>query len=289
MGDIYALLTAFCWSVAVILFDISSNRLNPLQINIVKNFIGVVGFILTIFILSIPYPNFSDNQLIILLISGIVGVGIADLLFLESLKNIGSSLSAIVATIYAPSVFIIAYILFGENITLNSIIGSFLVLGGIIISTYKSNRYSKSSKLLIGIIFGALAHILTAISVLIVKPIMLDNPILYIALIRFSIGLISTMLFMLFRSGLTKLAMTFKEGYSNIYLISGSFFGTYLSVILWLAGYKYTLAGRAAIYNQLSTILISILAVIFLKEKLTNKKKIGIVLSFIGAIIVSIK
>ena len=65
MGDIYALLTAFCWSVAVILFDISSNRLNPLQINIVKNFIGVVGFILTIFILSIPYPNFSDNQLII--------------------------------------------------------------------------------------------------------------------------------------------------------------------------------------------------------------------------------
>ena len=289
MGDIYALLTAFCWSVAVILFDISSNRLNPLQINIVKNFIGVVGFILTIFILSIPYPNFSDNQLIILLISGIVGVGIADLLFLESLKNIGSSLSAIVATIYAPSVFIIAYILFGENITLNSIIGSFLVLGGIIISTYNSNRYSKSSKLLIGIIFGALAHILTAISVLIVKPIMLDNPILYIALIRFSIGLISTMLFMLFRSGLTKLAMTFKEGYSNIYLISGSFFGTYLSVILWLAGYKYTLAGRAAIYNQLSTILISILAVIFLKEKLTNKKKIGIVLSFIGAIIVSIK
>ncbi|MBA65453.1 MAG: hypothetical protein CMG55_06610 [Candidatus Marinimicrobia bacterium] len=289
MGDIYALLTAFCWSVAVILFDISSNRLNPLQINIVKNFIGVVGFILTIFILSIPYPNFSDNQLIILLISGIVGVGIADLLFLESLKNIGSSMSAIVATIYAPSVFIIAYILFGENITLKSIIGSFLVLGGIIISTYNSNRYSKSSKLLIGIIFGALAHILTAISVLIVKPIMLDNPILYIALIRFSIGLISTMLFMLFRSGLTKLAMTFKEGYSNIYLISGSFFGTYLSVILWLAGYKYTLAGRAAIYNQLSTILISILAVVFLKEKLTNKKKIGIVLSFIGAIIISIK
>tara|TARA_Y100001970_G_C14208933_1_gene845743 strand:- start:1000 stop:1869 length:870 start_codon:yes stop_codon:yes gene_type:complete len=289
MGDIYALLTAFCWSVAVILFDISSNRLNPLQINIVKNFIGVVGFILTIFILSIPYPNFSDNQLIILLISGIVGVGIADLLFLESLKNIGSSMSAIVATIYAPSVFIIAYILFGENITLKSIIGSFLVLGGIIISTYNSNRYSKSSKLLIGIIFGALAHILTAISVLIVKPIMLDNPILYIALIRFSIGLISTMLFMLFRSGLTKLAMTLKEGYSNIYLISGSFFGTYLSVILWLAGYKYTLAGRAAIYNQLSTILISILAVVFLKEKLTNKKKIGIVLSFIGAIIISIK
>ena len=37
MGDIYALLTAVCWSFAVILFELSSNKLNPLQINIVKN------------------------------------------------------------------------------------------------------------------------------------------------------------------------------------------------------------------------------------------------------------
>ena len=71
--------------------------------------------------------------------------------------------------------------------------------------------------------------------------------------------------------------------------MGGSFFGTYLSVILWLAGYKYTLAGRAAIYNQLSTILISIMAVLFLKEEMTRKKKIGILLSFFGAIIVSVK
>lgn len=289
MGDVYALLTAVCWSFAVILFDLSSNRLSPLQINIVKNSFGVIGFTITICILSIPYPSFSNYDLIVLIISGIVGVGIADLFFLESLKKIGSSLSAVVGTIYAPSVFIIAYVLFKETITLNTYFGSFLVLGGIIISTYNSPKTKKSSKLYKGIVYGALAQILTAISVLSVKPIMADNPILYVALIRFGIGLLSTIAFMIFRSGIVNLFITFKDGYRNLFLIGGSFFGTYLSVILWLAGYKYTLAGRAAIYNQLSTILISIMAVLFLKEEMTRKKKIGILLSFFGAIIVSVK
>ena len=41
LGDIYAILTAICWSSAVILFDLSSRRLSSLQVNILKNIIGV--------------------------------------------------------------------------------------------------------------------------------------------------------------------------------------------------------------------------------------------------------
>ena len=288
MGDLYALLTAVCWSFAVILFELSSKELNPLQMNIIKNSIGVMGFIVTIFILNIPYPDFSSSNLIILLISGITGVGIADLFFLDSLKKIGSSFSAIVATLYAPSVFIIAYIFFDELITLSLYIGALLIVGGIIISTYDSTNLSISSKLIKGFIYGAMAQILTAGSVLMVKPIMAGNPILYVALVRFGVGLFSALLLLVLQSGYSKLMVTFRMGLKNIYLLAGAFFGTYLSVILWLAGYKYTLAGRAAIYNQLSTVIISLMAVIFLKERLTGKKKIGIILSFLGAIIVSI-
>ena len=194
MGDIYALLTAVCWSFAVILFELSSNKLNPLQINIVKNSFGVIGFIITILILDIPYPNFSNKNLVILAISGFIGVGIADLFFLKSLKKIGSSLSAIVATIYAPSVFIIAYIFFNEINTLNVYLGTFMILGGIVVSTYNFPKQISSSQLFIGVFFGALAQVLTAASVLSVKPIMLDNPILYVALIRFGVGLISAII-----------------------------------------------------------------------------------------------
>ena len=114
-----------------------------------------------------------------------------------------------------------------------------------------------------------------------------NNSIIYIALIRFSIGLIVTATVLVFRSGIHGLFYTLKEGLGNTTILIAAILGTYLSVIFWLAGFKYTLAGRAAIYNQLSTILIIIMAVLFLKETMNVKKWIGITLSIIGAILVS--
>ena len=82
--------------------------------------------------------------------------------------------------------------------------------------------------------------------------------------------------------------MKFKEGLSNKSVLFGSFLGTYLSVIFWLAGYKYTLAGKAAIYNQLSTVFIILLARYFLNEAMTMRKTVGVSLAIVGAILVGL-
>ena len=137
MGDLYAVITAICWSSAVILFDLSTKKFEAIQLNALKNFIGIVGFIATIIIFSIPNPQFSNQDIFILFISGILGILIADALFLDSLRRLGSGLSAVVSTIYSPAVFIIAFILYDETIAIQSYFGGFLVLSGIAISVYK--------------------------------------------------------------------------------------------------------------------------------------------------------
>ena len=288
MGDLYAVITAVCWSSAVILFDISTKNFTAIQLNVLKNFIGVFGFILTIFLFSIPSPNFSQQDIFTLALSGFLGILIADGLFLESLRRLGSGISAVVSTIYTPTVFIIAFILFNETINLHSYIGGVLVLGGITISVFQPPKTIKKRDLYIGILFGIMANILTAYSVLIIKPIMKNNSVIYVALYRFSIGFIFGILINILKSGIKQVIQKFKQGLTNQYVILGAFLGTYLSVIFWLAGYKYTLAGRAAIYNQLSTVFIIILARVFLKEPMTSKKIIGVSLAIFGAIIVSI-
>ena len=117
---------------------------------------------------------------------------------------------------------------------------------------------------------------------------MQDSSIVYIALYRFGIGLLATILVCIIKYGYLPTYNNFKKGLSNYTVVFGSILGTYLSVIFWLAGYKYTLASRAAIYNQLSTIFIILMARIFLKEELSIKKMIGVGLSIIGALIVGI-
>ncbi len=288
MGDLYAVITAVCWSSAVILFDISTKNFSAIQLNVLKNLIGVFGFILTIIVFSIPSPNFSQKDIFTLALSGFLGILIADGLFLESLRRLGSGLSAVVSTIYTPTVFIIAFILFSETINPQSYIGGALVLGGITISVFQHPNTIKKKDLYIGIFFGLMANILTAYSVLIIKPIMKNNPVVYVALYRFSVGLFFGIIINLVKSGTKTIIQKFKQGLTNQYVILGAFLGTYLSVIFWLAGYKYTLAGRAAIYNQLSTVFIIILARIFLKEPMTSKKVIGVSLAIFGAMIVSV-
>ena len=288
MGDLYAVITAICWSSAVILFDISTKNFTAIQLNVLKNFIGVFGFILTIIVLSIPSPNFSQQDIFTLALSGVLGILIADGLFLESLRRLGSGISAVVSTIYTPTVFIIAFILFRESISPQSYIGGALVLGGITISVFQPPKAVKKRDLYIGILFGIMANILTAYSVLIIKPIMKNNSVVYVALYRFSVGFFFGILINLLKSGIKPVVQKFKQGLTNRYVVLGAILGTYLSVIFWLAGYKYTLAGRAAIYNQLSTVFIIILARIFLKEPMTSNKVIGVSLAIFGAIIVSI-
>ena len=288
MGDLYAVITAVCWSSAVILFDISTKNFTAIQLNVLKNFIGVFGFILTIVLFSIPSPNFSQQDIFTLGLSGFLGILIADGLFLESLRRLGSGISAVVSTIYTPTVFIIAFILFNETINMYSYIGGVLVLGGITISVFQPPKTIKKRDLYIGILFGIMANILTAYSVLIIKPIMKNNSVIYVALYRFSIGFIFGIIMNLVKSGTKMVIQKFKQGLTNYYVILGALLGTYLSVIFWLSGYKYTIAGRAAIYNQLSTVFIIILARIFLKEPLTSKKVIGVSLAIFGAIIVGV-
>ncbi len=289
LGDLFAVLTAFCWSSAVILFELSGKLLSSLQISLIKNIIGVIGFTITIILMDISFFGYTNSEIIILTLSGILGVAIGDLFFLKSLKIVGSGVSAIVATIYVPSIFFMANLFLGEEITKKAMVGGALICFAIFIAVYKKQELKKSNLFLKAVILGILAQVFTAMSVLMVKPIMENHNIVSIALVRFGIGLFITLIYIYVAQGLSIIRMTFIDGFKNWYVIFGSIMGTYLSVIFWLSGFKYTLASRAAIYNELSTIMIIILASIFLKESMTKRKLLAIIFAISGGLIVGIK
>ena len=288
IGDIYAILTAICWSCGVICFDIAGRVLNSLQISLLKNIVGVLGFIGFLLLQGDPFPLFAQHDYFVLVVSGLIGVALGDLLFLASLRRIGSSLSAIISTSYSISIFILAYIMYQEVISVFAYFGGVMVISGVIVGTRESPENRTPRDIYIGAFYGFLAHFFTAYSVLLLRPVMESHPVVPIALVRFSTGIIFSAAAIVYLNGYSELRETMAKGFGHVYLLAGSFLGTFLSVIFWLSGYKYTLAGRAAIYNQLSTIFIIILAAIFLKEVMTTKKWAAVSLALGGAFIVSI-
>jgi drug/metabolite transporter (DMT)-like permease len=58
-------------------------------------------------------------------------------------------------------------------------------------------------------------------------------------------------------------------------------------MVIWIAGIKYTQASIASALNQTSTIFIFIFAGLILREPITVRRALGIILAFTGAFLVS--
>ncbi|MFP5307154.1 MAG: DMT family transporter [Gammaproteobacteria bacterium] len=69
-------------------------------------------------------------------------------------------------------------------------------------------------------------------------------------------------------------------------IVAGGITGTYLSMMLWLAGYKYTQASIAAVLNELAAVFILPLAVIFLRESVRPRQVLGVTLALGGVALV---
>jgi len=135
MGEICSLLSAIFWALAIIIFKKIGDRVSPMVINPVKSIIGLLLFIFTCIFLGVPLmPNaqFSNTDLLILSISGIIGIGIADIIFLHSLNILGAGISAIVDTVYSPFVIFFAFIILGEALTSTQLLGGGLTIGSVL-------------------------------------------------------------------------------------------------------------------------------------------------------------
>jgi len=240
IGQIAAISTAIFWSIAVILFKKSGESVQPVALNMFKNVFAMILIVPTMYILGDSLTgNFTWAEVILLLVSGALGIGIADTLFFKSLNLLGAGLSAIVDCLYSPSIIILAFFWLGERLAIIQILVLLMILSAVL-TVSRTEESIPIPK----------------------KDLLWFHP---------------------QRKSIIKPRLNRK---SWIYLITGSFIGTYVSLVLWLAGMKYTQTSMAAALNQTSNIFIFVFAAIFLKEPITRRRLVGIVLGFAGAIIV---
>jgi drug/metabolite transporter (DMT)-like permease len=65
-------------------------------------------------------------------------------------------------------------------------------------------------------------------------------------------------------------------------LVLAAFLGQYVSMVLWMAGYKYTAASVAAVLNETASVFIVLLAALFLHEGLDRRRIAGVTCTLSG-------
>lgn len=290
IGEIFSFLCSILWAVAVIFFRKSGRFTKPFALNFFKNTIASILFILTSILLGKAlFINAPLRDFLLLAVSGIIGIALADTLFFQALNRMGASLTQIVNCLYMPIMIALSFLFLNETFSLMQFIGTGLIILAINISTRKSADFKSSKKdLYIGMLLAFLSMLLMAIGVIMIKPILASYPVLWCTQIRLISGTIGMAIVAFILKDRRVIFSTFKPSKNWKYLIPGSAIGAYLAMIIWLAGIKYTQANIASAINQTNVIFVFIFASIFLDEKFTTRKLIGVILSFTGVLLVTL-
>lgn len=287
-GDLYAIGAGFFWSLSVILMRISGLTIPPLPLTLFRSFVAIVGFVVVLlFTGDSLMPKYDAMTWLRLVASAILGISIADTLFAAALNRLGASLQALADCIYAPSVAVVGFFLFGEGLTAWELIGGALVISGVFVGMVKTKEIDDPRDLIVGTVLAAGAHVIMALGILMVRDVIREGSMIWIAAFRFIVATAGLALFALARGKVDDITMGFRRRDTWKHMIPMGLLGSFLATLLWIAGFKYETPGRAAIYNQMSTVFIILLAWLILKEEMTPRKLAGVALAIAGALLVA--
>lgn len=284
LGEALSLLSAAVWAVGVILYRQLGATLPPLQLNLLKNtlVLGMVALSLPL-LHGFAVPAFSAGQLALALLSGFIGIAIADTLYFRALNQLGAGRMGVLGNFYSPAVIVLSVLFLDERLTVVQMIGFGLVsLGVYLVAERRADDAGGGRALLKGLAIGFTAILLMAVAIVIVKRTLEAQPLMWVTAVRM-VGAVAGLwiVALLFRGRLGP-ALPPLASVPWRKLLIAAFVGQFLSMVFWLGGYKFTSASVAAILNESSSVFILLLAWAWLKEPLSRRAVAGVVLTIAG-------
>lgn len=132
LGILLALGASFSWAVGIVIYSLLVAEIDPLVLGTVKL---AILMLMSTPILPIIYRNkqYRNPNSIFILFGGLLGIGVGDLIFYVSLNNISATTASALTTSSPFLSQILAYLFLDEKFTKGKIIGTLLIVIGIII------------------------------------------------------------------------------------------------------------------------------------------------------------
>ena len=291
-GQVCALSAAMTWAVAVVLFKRSGEQVPPLSLNLFKNVLALVMLIATLAFMGEGFEVLSRSSrgdIYILMLSGFLGIALADTLFFHSLNLIGVGLVSIVDCLYSPMIIFFAVLLLKEDLATAHYVGTAFVLSAVFLSSRHAPPPGRTrGQLVLGILLGAVAIILMAFGIVLARPVLRfgDFPLIWATTLRLFVGTAALVLFAAVSRNRKKYWSVFRPSPIWWSSVPASILGAYFAMIFWVAGFKYAdKSAVAGMLNQMSAIFAIILAAIFLKERFTMRKLIAVIVASTGVVV----
>lgn len=270
IGELAALTCAVIWAIAARLFKQLGNSFSPLLLNFWKGLVAIV--MLLIAVQFIPAPILSNETIILLLISGLIGIGLGDTFFFQAINRIGDSQTLLIAETLAPiftAVLAIAWL--SEWLSIAQWVGIAVVIISVDMVIRIQRKQADHIFDFTGIGFAGLAALCQAIGAVISRQVLTTTELdaANASFIRLLGGMGIIIVLMLWRK---KAWLPTTDKPSKVWGIFAvaTFFGTVAGLYLQMVAFAYT---KAAIVQTLfaTSILFSLALAAIVGDKVNKK------------------
>ena len=137
-GLLWIVITMITFAIMIIMTRLLSDRIDPLTITLYSNVVGLIVSIPFVFLLDTPIKISSDlSDWSFLIGTAVVVHGIANLIWNQNIRHVDASKASILSNLEPFVAMIMGLILLYKPITGSEILGSLLIVGGVVLSSYQ--------------------------------------------------------------------------------------------------------------------------------------------------------
>ncbi|GAB4470251.1 MAG: DMT family transporter [Anaerolineales bacterium] len=276
-GGFAALSAAFLWALASIWFSRLSHHLPVLQVNLIKGFLAIAILLGVLYSSGGSLAALPLQPLILLIISGIVGITFGDSAYLKALQSLGPRRTLLLANLAPPLVGLIAWVFLAERLALRAWLGILLTLIGVTwVILERTPEENRTPNLRQGLVFGFLAALCQSIAVVLSRAALTRSPIeaLQSTILRLAPAILLLALWSLVRGQpLINPRAFVQQPRLTLWMLTATLLGTVFA--MWLQQVAIDLTAVGIVQTLLSTSPLFILPIVALQGEHVSRRAVG--------------
>ncbi len=181
IGEIAALSAAFCWALSAVLYKNALQKVSYFVVNLVRSSFAVLFLLLTLPFVFYQSSVLVPNEYMVLTLGAITNLVVGDTFYFIGLKKIGVSRAQPISYSYPICVMFFAALVLGEPLTSSVLIGTPLIVVGVILvsldKTSKEDGSPKDSSRIKGMVASLVAAVFWSIGLTCYKWALLNHEI----------------------------------------------------------------------------------------------------------------
>lgn len=291
IGELAALATSFCFALTALIFTSVGRKVGSQITNRVRLVFALIYLvILNLLLFRTPLPFSAEaSRWIWLSLSGVIGLSLGDAFFFQSLVSVGPRLGSLLLSLAPIFGSIIAWIFFGETLTVLQITGIVLALTGIawVVMSHEEPADTPHGHTQRGVIFGVLAGLGQALGLVLSKQGMFGE---FSPFQANAIRMVAAVLFTWILAGIDgnfKPTIAAVRGQPQVLrlIALGAFIGPVLGVSASLLAVQHAEIGVASTLMALPPVIVLPISYFVYKEKIGWQALVGTILAIAGVAI----